>query len=804
MLRLATPPHTAWARQVIRLNEQSSTIDVTLRKGGEYDAGALFPLAARLSLLVKSVISQHFSSLQCQLLVAPPDGSGWPEHAELAWLEHGALSSNRDAGKEVVLSVSAQSGAARHSRDLYKTVGELRELVRPWLRPDQPPSSFHLFLSYQQSSDADFTNLVYDCCSANGTVDIFLDRCTLSVGTQLGTACLLALAHTRVIVPVVTCSALRRLSAVTAESGMNYLLLEWTFAVLLHTLHGHHILPIFVGADSSGADAFQGDLFQARPPRVGGDGKPLVGDDGKPVADSRALEDRVPDVVVKAVHDELRRFYERHRQALPPEAEKLTAAEVVKRIRSTAGLTTWRAESGHAPRVDDDWGLHEGLAEKLVEKAVAAPAPGQDFAQPAYGDTVSKAFEAHAERMDQKMDQLLQGQRRGSGRLKQLHREQQEMRSDLKAILQMGEAHFKMLSTLMHGVDKLAPKLICFLPAVEYKKGWLSALKSPKDWFNQRVRIFFVDPITLTLAQTNGGKGFELKFPKEWVAKAMPYVKLGLTLLKVAAVAGKLAGIPIPDVQAVAGEWVDSQLSMLTSLKDHALKEMSEMTKDAGLAAELLRKVDSQCARLLENKLDEARVVEGSALSEQLHAPLEKSLRELDALLRKSYPDWKDECGLVLTTARDGETEWVLPEHVEGFRDRFSVGAEGGEKVAAAGKAAVAPEKAAVAPEKAAERAAAEPSSSEDAKVTPSSRAYLPRTPPCLPRTPPEPRSAFKVPLRTPPCPSTVGSAGGVAVLRVLARTRRRRHVLEGARGRRRRQGRRPGRAGGGRLAGRR
>ena len=75
----------------------------------------------------------------------------------------------------------------------------------------------------------------------------------------------------------------------------------------------------------------------------------------------------------------------------------------------------------------------------------------------------------------------------------------------------------------------------------------------------------------------------------------------------------------------------------------------------------MLGKVDSQCARLLENKLDEARVVEGSALSEQLHAPLEKSLRELDALLRKSYPDWKDKCGLVLTTARDGETEWVLP-----------------------------------------------------------------------------------------------------------------------------------------------
>ena len=190
-------------------------------------------------------------------------------------------------------------------------------------------------------------------------------------------------------------------------------------------------------------------------------------------------------------------------------------------------------------------------------------------------------------------------------------------------------------------------------PAV---KAWLGKLRQPKDWFNQRVRIFFIDPVTLALAQTNpdgdgNGQGFELVFPKAWVAKAMPYVKLGLTVLKVAAVAGKLGGIPIPDVKAVAGEWLDKQLAVLDELKGEALQQIGTMKADKQLAAELLGKVDAQCAKMLNEKLGEAHVREDEALGEQLRAPLEKSLKELDELLKKDYPGWKETCGLVLTTS---------------------------------------------------------------------------------------------------------------------------------------------------------
>ena len=107
--------------------------------------------------------------------------------------------------------------------------------------------------------------------------------------------------------------------------------------------------------------------------------------------------------------------------------------------------------------------------------------------------------------------------------------------------------------------------------------------KKPRDWLNERVRVFFVDPVNYSIAPTNvdangTAQGFELTFPKEWVAKAMPYVRLGLTALRVASVAGKLVGLPIPDVQAVLGEFVESQMRALDEIKDEAFGAMAAMT----------------------------------------------------------------------------------------------------------------------------------------------------------------------------------------------------------------------------------
>jgi hypothetical protein len=192
------------------------------------------------------------------------------------------------------------------------------------------------------------------------------------------------------------------------------------------------------------------------------------------------------------------------------------------------------------------------------------------------------------------------------------------------------------------------------------------------------VRLFFVDPYTYTVAKTRpnskgDGEGFELTFPKEWVVKAMPYIKLGLTALKVAAAAGKLAGFPIPALGSkMAGKWIDSQLSALGRLKEEAIIQMCAMTEDEATAKELLGAVDAKCQELLGEKAQELKselkLVHGEPLKKKLMDCLEISARELDALLLKEYPDWKGQCGLKLAVHKpSGACDWVLPEYQNTF-----------------------------------------------------------------------------------------------------------------------------------------
>ena len=561
-------------------------------------AGGALPVADRLRLLVERVL-ERFPHLSCRLLLP------LPSKPELLF-DH----------KQLMVTANETVYIDNEGR----SVESVRQELCSWLRTPLPPESYECFFSKSNEGkfDSQLAERVYDATTANRHT-AFLDQHSLRGGDQLATVCMLGIINSRVLVPILSWPALRRLSVLTAKSAASLFFLELTLIVLLHEIYARPVFPIFVGAsDLDGTADVDRDLFRSRPPCASEDGLSNALDaNGKAVPDDRSVFDRMHDCTVHTVTEQVSDFFKRQGKPVPTLLDQLTVARVVQTLKDIKGAVTWQSTSAHShgfSAQERNWGLEVGLAEEVHKVIDGAPPLAElEFAKPAYEDGVEASIK-----------ELLHSQKRMEHKLDAVHQ-------DVKAIRALSEAHFKMLSTLLSGVDKLAPKLICFLPVGFKQKGqlksWVSRLKkSPKDWFNQRVLVFFFDP-WLRLADTNGGEGFEIAFPRAWVAKALPYIKVGLTLVKVAAVAGKLGGIPIPDVKAVVGDWVDAQLDMLSELKAEALEQMSQLTANPSLASDLLTQVDGKCSEMVSGAAEGVALVGGEPLGKTLRAPLAKSLK---------------------------------------------------------------------------------------------------------------------------------------------------------------------------------
>ena len=253
--------------------------------------------------------------------------------------------------------------------------------------------------------------------------------------------------------------------------------------------------------------------------------------------------------------------------------------------------------------------------------------------------------------------------------------QQDHMISQLDSIQESLSSQTRMLATLLKG-DHDLPSLVCFLPAVSDSgtsnaMGWWHRGCRPADLFGTEVMLFFVDPITLTRA----GPGFSLRFTKDWVVKAMPYLKVGLTTLKLAAFAGRLAGFPVPTLM---GDWLGDQLDALAELRDDAVAELCKITgANHEVAQEGMDAIDSRAAAAMSSVAADvvaaatstAVAPEGSSTGE----PIELAAKELRSLLNKKHPDWQDNTGLVpAVCAKEGWHEWVLPKHKAEFEVRGS------------------------------------------------------------------------------------------------------------------------------------
>ena len=252
-----------------RTSLERFSIRCTIRKVARSSIGAALPVADRLRLLVSRVL-ERFPTLICRVLLPLPSA---PDHL----IDRAAL--------------MAESDTTIYVRNQPMPIATVRQELCAFLRPPQPPGSFEGFFSHSHNGafDSPFIEKVYDATTADGTV-AFLDQYALRSGEDLAFSCMLGIANSRVLVPLITWPALRRLSVLTTGSECSYYLLELTFGVLLHELRQRPVFPIFVGAsDQDGAVDVTRDLFAGRPPRASDDGLANAVDPttSKPLPDDR-------------------------------------------------------------------------------------------------------------------------------------------------------------------------------------------------------------------------------------------------------------------------------------------------------------------------------------------------------------------------------------------------------------------------------------------------------------------------------------------------------------------------------------
>ena len=174
--------------------------------------------------------------------------------------------------------------------------------------------------------------------------------------------------------------------------------------------------------------------------------------------------------------------------------------------------------------------------------------------------------------------------------------------------------------------------------------------------------------------------GFPLKFPKKWVTQALPWIKHALIAMKIAAIAGRLAGIPIPDVAVAAKKFIDSQLDHLSTLTTDFITEVT--TGSLSLKIEDVRKALSEVEfvgkKCFKKMVKDAEPVSGNSFDEN-YATIYTTdtstvLKEIAAnaikeLIKLLPSDWKEKCGLKFVTSRQGSANWVLPEYENEYKE---------------------------------------------------------------------------------------------------------------------------------------
>lgn len=221
--------------------------------------------------------------------------------------------------------------------------------------------------------------------------------------------------------------------------------------------------------------------------------------------------------------------------------------------------------------------------------------------------------------------------------------------------------NFNILSHVFREVSSTMPYLVLFLP-MDKEKSKKKFIFPVGHWLSTTVRLFFVDPVSLSRAKTNGNNGFPIEVPRAWFVTALPWIKVSLTALKVATIAGRLTGIPIPDIPGEVQAYIEKQIMFLSSLKSEFIDKAAALTHDRDLAERILKDVDGRCAAHICSILENTSPVVANHFNFRTNKIVQFSM---DSLVTMLPHDWRGKCGLKLVVSGEhgGSADWILEQY---------------------------------------------------------------------------------------------------------------------------------------------
>ena len=230
-----------------------------------------------------------------------------------------------------------------------------------------------------------------------------------------------------------------------------------------------------------------------------------------------------------------------------------------------------------------------------------------------------------------------------------------ELSSALSAMLQrqsdmfqqaMLETEAKMQS-LERSLNRLAegeldcPRLFVLLPMQASSSKLMQLVK--REFLKDKYRLVFLDPVTGCAVRCGpDGEGYKLEVPKKWLVENRVIISAGLHIVKSCAMAGRLAGLPLPSAAGLPTQAV-------SKAEVEALKTFEAVYSGEGALGEDATSTSSSAAKAVK------------AATGQAYKQLRKMLKE------QCEDEYLVHCEMTKEKARDGSIEFVSA----GSKERF-------------------------------------------------------------------------------------------------------------------------------------